>query len=134
MEKEKADLSVNGAKGVEGIIHPLPLLHLLQGILQLFHRTVLIQLDTQPLHHPAPMQQHKIWVSQLVTQIMPIVPVLVQPPLVACQELWQSFGEEFRVGIGDGFLDGDLAREAVVVDLKVDVEGDGFLDGVFFGC
>lgn len=79
------------------------------------------------------MQQHKIRVSQLVAEIMSIVPVLVQPPFMACQELWQSLGEEFRIGIGDGFLDGDLARETVVVDLKVDVEGDGFLKGIFFG-
>lgn len=53
---------------------------------------------------------------------------------MACQELWQSLGEEFRVGISDSFLDGDFACKAVIVDLKVDVESNGFLDGVFFGC
>lgn len=112
----------------------LPLLHRHNRLLNLLDRALLIQFNPQPFKQPNPMQKGQIRVGQLISPVMTVVPILHQPTFLGCDEQGEGFSVEHGGRIGDGFVDGGFGDEAVVVEVEVNVEGDGFQGGGFFGC
>lgn len=113
----------NDSKRMERIVLAIPLLQPSDRLLQLLDRARLLhRRHAQPFHDPDPISKRNIRISQFVAKVVPVVAVLVQPSFVAGDEVGQGFGVELGRWIRNRLLDRDLPCEAVIVQLKVDVE------------